>query len=117
VTSMEKMVLFDFDGTLADTGPGITKSAQYALDQMSWQHYNLDQLGFFVGPPLNDSFVHLGMSEEQAVQAVRWFRKRYESIGKFESSIYPGIPEMLHTLKQRGLRIGMATSKPEKFAR
>ncbi|MGN0362998.1 MAG: HAD hydrolase-like protein [Bilifractor sp.] len=114
---MEKLILFDFDGTLADTGEGITRSAQYALDQMGWPHYDPGQLGFFVGPPLNDSFMHLGMTEDQALQGVRWFRKRYESIGKFESSVYPGIPEMLQALKKKGLSIGMATSKPEQFAR
>ena len=83
---MRRLVVFDFDGTLADTGSGITRSAQYALDQMGWPHYETDQLGFFVGPPLNDSFMRLGMKEEEALRAVALFRDRYASSRKSESS-------------------------------
>ena len=114
---MNRLVVFDFDGTLADTGSGITKSAQYALDQMGWPHYETDRLGFFVGPPLNDSFMRLGMNEEEALRAVALFRERYAARGKLEFEIYPGIPELLRQMKEVGMRLGMATSKPETFAR
>ena len=114
---MERLIVFDFDGTLTDTGLGITRSAQYALDQMGWQHREAEELGFFVGPPLNESFAQMGMNESECAQAVRLFRERYESIGKLEYTVYPGIGDLLRSLKERKWRIGMATSKPEKFAR
>ncbi|MGI6055920.1 MAG: HAD hydrolase-like protein [Bilifractor sp.] len=114
---MERLIIFDFDGTLTDTGLGITRSAQYALDQMGWPHREAEELRFFVGPPLNTGFAQTGMNEEESIRAIRLFRERYESVGKLEYTVYPGIGELLCSLKERGWQIGMATSKPEKFAR
>ena len=67
--AMKKTILFDLDGTLVDSGPGITKCAQYALDHFGIHEPETEKLAFFVGPPLMNTFMeHYGFSEEQAKQ-------------------------------------------------
>lgn len=109
---MYKYVLFDFDGTVFDTGEGITKSAAYALKKQGIEA-DPAELGFFVGPPLFDSFKnHFGMTDAQAEQAVYDYRERYKPIGLYECSVYDGIAELLKTLGGMGCRLAIATSKP-----
>lgn len=113
---MFQYVLFDLDGTLTDPKEGITKSVQFALAQQGISEPDLKKLEPFIGPPLKDSFMErYGMTEKQAAQAVEDYRKRFAPIGKFENKVYPGIPEMLHDLKQAGVRLAVASSKPEVF--
>lgn len=105
-------VLFDFDGTVFDTGEGITKSVQYALKKQGIDA-DVSELGFFVGPPLFDSFKNgFNMSDEQAAQAVIDYRERYKPIGLYECRIYDGIDELLKELKALGCKLGIATAKP-----
>lgn len=113
---MFQYVLFDLDGTLTDPREGITKSVQFALAQQGISEPDLKKLEPFIGPPLKDSFMEFyGMTEEQAAQGVADYRKRFAPIGKFENKVYPGIPEMLGSLKQAGIRLAIASSKPETF--
>lgn len=113
---MFQYVLFDLDGTLTDPREGITKSVQFALAQQGISEPDLKKLEPFIGPPLKDSFMEFyGMTEEQAAQGVADYRKRFAPIGKFENEVYPGIPEMLGSLKRAGIRLAVASSKPETF--
>ncbi len=113
---MYKAVLFDLDGTLTDSGLGITKAVRFALEQMHWEMPK-GSLYAFVGPPLTDSFQRFcGMTPEQSQEAVREFRQYYNVTGVFENRVYDGVAEMLGALKQAGLRLVLATSKPEATA-
>ena len=114
---MKKTILFDLDGTLTDSGEGIINCAIYALE-----HYNLpipprEELRVFVGPPLTDSFMRFGVAPEDAVDAVENYRERFIPIGMYENKLYPGIPELLETLRAEGHILCIATSKPESMAR
>ena len=109
-----KAILFDLDGTLIDSSEGITRSAQYALAHFGIEEPDLEKLYFFIGPPLVDTFMeHYGFSKEKAVEAVAVYRERYQDIGIFECSLYPGVRECIEELRRRGYMIGMASSKPE----
>jgi phosphoglycolate phosphatase len=111
---MKKTILFDLDGTLVDSGPGITKCAQYALDHFGIHEPETEKLAFFVGPPLMNTFMeHYGFSEEQAKQAVAKYRERYHKTGIFECELYPDVEEVLATFKEKGYRTALASSKPE----
>ena len=111
-----KTVLFDFDGTLFDTVEGITKSIQYALRKHGMDD-PLDRLRCFAGPPLVDKFMEVyHVSSQQAEQLVVDFRERYIPIGVYESRPFPGIRELLSRLRAAGLRLGVATSKPQNMA-
>ena len=125
---MIKTILFDFDGTLFDTGEGILRSVQYALEgfgihgSMSQSPRQTDlpaaRLRKFVGPPLLDSFSELyAMTPEQAQAAVARYRERYLPVGIYECTLYPGIPELLDRLRAHGFRVAVATGKPTPMAR
>ena len=93
---MIQALIFDFDGTLFDTGPGILRSVQYALERFGIRETDLGKLRKFVGPPLVDSFMELyGMPPEQAKEAVAFYRERYTPVGLLECEPYPGMPELL----------------------
>ena len=109
-------VLFDFDGTVFDTVEGITKSIQYALRKHG-RDAELEELRCFAGPPLVDKFMEVyGASKGEAEQLVKDFRERYVPIGVYESSPFPGIRELLETLRAAGKKVAIATSKPQPMA-
>ena len=109
-------ILFDFDGTVFDTVKGITKSVRHALNKQG-KDAALDSLRCFAGPPLQYSFMtYTGLTEEETARAIEDFRARYEPVGVYESRPFPGIAELLDTLRGAGKTLGIATSKPQKLA-
>lgn len=110
-------VLFDLDGTLTDSGPGIMNSVQHALKKYGMEVEDISQLRSFVGPPLAKQFeLFCGFSEEESKKAVGHFREYYVDKGIYENTVYDGIPEVLQTLKNKGYQLLVATSKPEHLA-
>ena len=106
--------LFDFDGTIADTGEGIRRSVAYAAEKLGYPVPEDAVLDRFVGPPLHDSFKRcFGMDDAQAERAVAVYRERYIDIGLYESHIYPGIPALLKALRARGAYVALASAKPQ----
>lgn len=113
---MYQYVLFDLDGTLTDPKVGITKGVQYALKYLGIEENNLDKLEPFIGPPLTDSFHEFyGMNEEDCQTAVVKYREYYSKTGVKENEIYPGMKEMLSNLKEKGIVLLTASSKPEDY--
>ena len=114
---MAEYLFFDLDGTVTDPYLGITNCIYYALDRMGRPKPERTFLRRFIGPPLTLSFrAYLGMTEEEADTALRYYRERYAVDGLFENAVYPGIPEALASLKSAGKAVCLATSKPEPFA-
>ncbi|MCR5430633.1 MAG: HAD hydrolase-like protein [Eubacterium sp.] len=112
-----KYVIFDLDGTLSDSKEGITKSVQYALEKVGIIEENLEDLEHFVGPPMVEQYIKTyGMSKDKAFETLGYYRERYTPIGIYETKTYPGVLETLIALKYNGIKIGMATSKPEEMA-
>lgn len=110
---MKEYLLFDLDGTLTDPKVGITTCVQYALKSFGIEEPDLDKLEPFIGPPLKDSFMQFYlMRAEQAEEAVEKYRERFKDIGLFENEVYEGIPQMLRTLKNKGMHLAVASSKP-----
>lgn len=109
-------VIFDFDGTICDTGEGILKSAKYALDAFGYNAPDYKELTFFIGPPLLITFQEVyGADPAKADELVKKFRERYTNIGIFESELYDGIKELLLSLKKQGIKLGIASSKPQDY--
>ncbi len=114
---MTELILFDLDGTLTDSGPGIMNCVKYAFEKMNYTDYDPEILRTFIGPPLDYRFKEvLGISDEEAKEAVRTFRERYHVTGIWENSVYEGIPEVLTLLKCSGKKLAVATSKPQMLA-
>lgn len=108
--------LFDLDGTLTDPGIGITNAVMYALDKYGIHVADRTELYPFIGPPLAEAFSRFyGFSGEKAWQAVGYYREYYREKGLFENAVYEGIPGVLEELKHRGVKLAVATSKPEEF--
>lgn len=113
---MKRTILFDLDGTLTDSAEGVINCAQLALKYFGLPVPDRADMRFIVGPPLRDSFLRLGVSEEDVEKAVEIYRGRYVPTGMFENSPYPGISAMLAALKDAGHELYVATSKPESMA-
>jgi phosphoglycolate phosphatase len=114
---MYEHILFDLDGTLTESGPGIIHSVQYALQSFGIDELDHAKLERFVGPPLLDSFSQFyGFSPDMARTALHRYREYYESTGIFQNSVYAGIPALLDKLAAAGKKMYVATSKPENYA-
>ena len=112
-----KYYLFDLDGTLTDPGIGITNSVMHALEKFGIHVADRSELYPFIGPPLTDSFrKYFDFTEEQALQAVEYYREYFRADGIFENKVFKGIPEMLGELKAGDAVIALATSKPYEFS-
>lgn len=113
---MYKSVIFDFDGTICDTGEGIKKSAKYALDAFNIPSDDWQTLDCFIGPPLLVTFQEqFNQSAADADLLVQKFRERYTNTGIYECELYNGIKQLLINLKDDGMKIGIASSKPQVF--
>lgn len=114
----KKYVLFDLDGTLTDSQDGIMNAIEYALEYYGIQVKERDSLRPFLGPPLSESMQkYCGFDRVKAVEAVETFREYYNTRGKFENKVYPGVESMLKAVQEAGCRLYVATSKPEEIAR
>lgn len=111
-------ILFDLDGTLTDSAPGILNSVRHACRKLGLDIPQDATLRRFLGPPLPSSFRdYLHLNEQDTARAVEGFRDYYPEKGIFENEVYPGIPALLADLKAAGKTVVMATSKPEAFAK
>lgn len=111
-------ILFDLDGTLTNPFVGITGGILYALERLGYERPPREELTSFIGPPLFDEYQRrFGMDEATAREGVRLYREYYSAGGLFENELIEGAQELLKTLKARGKRVCLATSKPEEFAR
>ena len=110
-------VIFDLDGTLADTSEGIYNCIRYAQMKMGLPPITSEQMRSHIGPPMHESYernFHLsGADLEKAVS----FHKEYAlTKGLFEASLYDGIPKLLSQLKEQGFHVAVATLKYEETA-
>lgn len=108
-------VIFDFDGTVADTGEGVRNGVRYALKQ-----FNMDviesRINEFLGPPLYLTFEdQYGVTPEFASTLVDTYRIYYTEKGVYELELYPGMLDLLETLRAGGVKIAVASSKPQHY--
>ena len=107
-------ILFDFDGTIADTMPGIHQALQYAAEQMGCAPVDGALARRFIGPPILDSAQrYLGLTEEQAVRFYELFREVYNGEMLFNTRVYTGVPQLLRQLRAQGAFVAVASAKPQ----
>ena len=111
-----KSIFFDLDGTLTDSGEGIFNCAELALRHFGLPIPTRQEMRVFVGPPLRETFAKFGVPADGIETALEVYRSRYNTVGLFENTPYPGIRELLERLKADGHRLFVATSKPESMA-
>ncbi|MBE6907147.1 MAG: HAD family hydrolase [Ruminococcaceae bacterium] len=112
------VVLWDFDGTLVDTSEGIFESLRIAFARMGQSMPELPILRKFIGPPMLYSFqTFVDFTPKQAEEGVRRFREDYETRGIYNARVYDGLKELNMQLRSEGIKIGVATLKPERMAK
>lgn len=114
----KKGILFDLDGTLVDSKPGIFAAIRYTFQQLHLPELSEEEMDRFIGPSIGSSFRNVcGFSDEQTEQAITLFRTYYGEKGLYECTVYPGLTGLLQMLKEENRKIALSTKKPEIFAR
>lgn len=108
-----RVVLFDLDGTLTESAPGIVNSIAHALAAVGAPPLTPDVLLRFIGPPLIGSLREFaGLDDAQVDAALAAYREYFNRAGMFENSVYEGIPALLQGLVDDGRRLAVTTAKP-----
>jgi phosphoglycolate phosphatase len=111
------LLLFDLDGTITDSRVGIVRCFAHALEHIGRTSADLPLL-VCIGPPLSVSFRALLGTDDPALihEAITRYRERFERIGMFENSLFPGVAEGLTALRHQGHRMRVVTAKPQPYA-
>ena len=107
-------ILFDLDGTIVDSAPGITATLAYTFEHMGLPVPTPAELVAYVGPPIMDSFrdlAHFDLAE--ANRALDIYREQYLKTGVYDATVYPGIEDVFKEIHARRIPLSLATSKPE----
>lgn len=111
-----KYVIFDFDGTIADTSEGVTASIIYALESYGIEVPSEEVLRRFFGPPLVAGFMkNVNVDEETAEKLTAKYRQLYNDNAMYLLELYDGMGELLERLKEDKIKMAIASSKPRKF--
>ena len=114
----KKGVLFDLDGTLVDSKPGIFAAIRYTFRELQLPELSEEDMDRFIGPSIGSSFRNVcGFSDEETEQAIELFRAYYREKGLYECTVYPGLTRLLQILKEENRKVALSTKKPEIFAR
>jgi phosphoglycolate phosphatase len=112
-----RTVLLDLDGTLVDSAAVIVEHLAAALIEVGAAVPDADRLRTLVGPPFETALPELGLTPEQTAAAIVAYRSSYDAVAATVTPVFPGIPALLERLREDGLRLAVATSKPEETAR
>jgi len=115
---MKTLCLFDLDGTLTNSKPGIINAAVYALNAVGITSSNYSgSPESLIGPPIREALrqIHPFTDEEMEEVALK-YREYYSKKGILEGTMYPGIMELLTKLQNDGITMAIATSKALAFA-
>lgn len=111
------LYIFDLDGTLVDSSKGIIQSVRASLEKHTDIKLSDEEIKkIFIGPPLYPSFRKAGVKEEILEEVVDTMREFYNSENYKNADIYPDVIKSLEFLKEKNIKLGVATLKPKKMA-
>lgn len=108
-------VLFDFDGTVADTGEGVFLCVRYAIDAHGLEQPSDEDIRKFIGPPMIVSYhtLYPQLSDDEVQSLMQSYREKYAEVGLYKYKLYDGITELLKKLNGNGIKTAVASSKPQ----
>lgn len=111
-------LIFDLDGTISDPSLGISRCFNFSLVAHGFNEVSADMVAAEIGPPLDEMFKKFQPKADRPIisSLVTKYRERYAEIGYAENELYPGIHEEVRALSERGVRLGICTSKRSDFA-
>lgn len=115
---MKKLIIFDMDGTIADTSQGIFKSYRHVAELYGRKIPSNEELKDVIGGSLSTNLLRkLNLQSSEISQALTDYRDYYGKCGYLESKVYPNFKETLSILFEKGHRLSIATMKSDKFAK
>lgn len=110
--SQRNVVVFDFDGTIADTKAGIISTATTVLRAWGVPEEDLSRVGELIGPPFPQAFEQVfGLSAADALEVTHRYRDIYNHLGIDGWPAFAGMGELLRDLRAAGRRLVVASSK------
>ena len=107
-----KCILFDFDGTLADTEAGIVDTFKATLERMGENVLSTEAIKSTIGLPLARQFEMLAhFSPEKVKQATDTYRIIFQTVGIAGITLFDGVKEALTRLRQSGYILGVVSSR------
>ena len=114
-----KLIILDFDGTLADTRGLIVKTMQQTLDALGLEPRTDDQCAAMIGLPLKQAFTDLlPMTDEMGEQCVETYRRIFNTNNAlYIIPTFPNVLETLHQLHEQGYTLTIASSRSNRSLR
>ncbi len=109
------VVLFDLDGTLSDSAPGILASLRHAFVVNGLPAMDSHTERAILGPPFYESLPPL-IGQDNLWPVIDAYRAHYRAGAMFDTVVYDGTVEVLSAALAAGCRLAVATSKPEYYA-
>lgn len=116
-----KSIIFDLDGTLLDTLNDIGNAANRVLSRHNFPVHTMDAYRYFVGDGIRMLVARALPADKQNESMIRTcteeFNREYAHNWNNETTLYPGIEEMLDTVRSRGYKLAILSNKPHEFTR
>ena len=114
-----RAVLFDLDGTLANTLADLANATNWALTQLDCPTHPLEAYRYKVGDGARQLCARALPADKQHLvdDAVRLMRQRYDKHCFELTRLYPGIAELIAALDSRGYRLAVLSNKPDDFTK
>ena len=109
------LALFDLDGTLSESGEGILECVRMIFREMDRPLPDEEEIRRFIGPPMYESLKRVGFNEADAKVGVEIYKRNFLETGIYKNRVYDGMIPVLEALKTEGVRLGVASTKYQKF--
>lgn len=109
-------LLFDLDGTLVDSSPGVLNAFRHAFSELDIPCPDKKELMTLIGPPLTVTFEKMFDTPDEVDRAIKVFRQFYNSQGVHQASVYTDVQETLAELQAAGHKLFVTTSKNQPMA-